>query len=137
MIAVLDLLQYAKSRKERRYIEMKTKTLSFIKVLLVSAGILLICLPAFLGLGAYTYKVFIPMSVITISSGVIIPQLLLCFNAKRNKHLQKSACFLFALNSRFTPMYRLARLIVIGTGTADALSTAHVALGRSDNRLAR
>ena len=116
---------------------MKTKTLSFIKVLLVTTGILLICIPALFNLDAYTYKTFIPLSVIAASSGVIIPQLLLCIYAKRNKHLQKSACFLFSLNSRLTPMYGPAHLIVVGTGPADALSAAHVSAGRSDDFLPR
>lgn len=116
---------------------MKTRTLSVIKVLLVAAGILLICIPALLNLDANTYKTYIPLSVIITSSGVIIPQLLLCINAKRNKHLQQSACFLFVSNSRFTSMYRLTCLIIVGAGAADALTAAHVAAGRSDNLLTR
>ena len=114
---------------------MKTRTLSVIKVLLVAAGILLFCIPALLNLDANTYKMYIPLSVITTSLGVIIPQLLLCINTKRNKHLQQSACFLFVLDSRLTSMYRLARLIVIGAGSANALTTAPVAAGRSDDLL--
>lgn len=79
---------------------MKIKTLIFVKTALVAAGILLFCIPAVLSLEAYTYKTFIPLSVITVSCGVIVPELL-CIGAKRNKRLQEKR--LFFVVSRFSP----------------------------------
>ncbi len=80
---------------------MKTRTLSVIKVLLVAAGILLFCIPALLNLDANTYKMYIPLSVITTSLGVIIPQLLLCINTKKKQAL--AAKCLFFIYFRFSP----------------------------------
>lgn len=116
---------------------MKTKTLTFITVSLVTAGILLMCLPALLTLDADAYKTFIPLSIITASSGLFVPHLLLHICTKRNKHLQKSACSLPSSESRFTSMYRLARLIIVGARSADTLSAAHVSAGRPDDFFTR